>query len=87
MEKNRKRSERRYSESVIQRRRFKKTRWINEIWPDTKHSNPRVWGKLRHNHRGCGCSMCKPWNLTGVIPLSTARQLQDSIEDILNEAT
>lgn len=55
LEKQRLRALRRKAERKVQKRRIKNHRWLKES------DDERLLGRLRHNHFGCGCTVCKPW--------------------------
>jgi len=78
LEKLRVRALRRYSERKVQRKRFKNHRWLR------KSDGPRLLGRLRHNHFGCGCIICKPWkHRAGRKWASWERERENSEDDCL----
>lgn len=55
MMKNKRRALRRHHERRVQANRARDAKILNIPL------NDRSLGKLRNNHFGCGCGMCKPW--------------------------
>ena len=72
MEKDRKRAERRpHADRVAHKRAKYYERWL-DVSPDQ-------YGRLRWNHFGCGCWMCKPYKYSKSLKyrVSERRRLQD----------
>jgi|GEM_PF-2293459 len=81
MEKNRIRGERRFHERRVQKKRINDL--ISTWWRDVVDSKSNHVGMLRHNHYGCGCTMCKPWkhNLENKYKVSERKQKAFYVEE------
>ena len=65
--KDRTRALRRHHEKRVQAKRWQDATngWLkNSVWDSEQQFEEwKIWrlGRMRHNHSGCGCCMCKPW--------------------------